>query len=125
MTKKAAQEGIINLGSSDFLTPEGKPIWDFLSPKKPTMTDEDFSYSDGFSQIRWRGTEYSLTPLQARAVSLLLDAYEDGLPEIHQNRILERIGSRSKRLEHLFKKSPLWGTLIVPGSRKGSFQLKI
>jgi len=123
--KGLAREGVVNIGSADFLTSEGKPIWDILSPRKPLTAHKDFGYSDGFRQIEWGGTRYTLTDFQAKAVSVLLDAYESGLPQVHQGRVLNRIGSKSKRLEHVFRRSPLWGTLIVRGDRKGLFQLKI
>lgn len=120
--KELASLDIICLGTQDFLSDDGRPRWDV---SKPLAVPRKIVYSDGFSQIRWRGNQYSLSRLQAKAISVLYDNYEDEVPQVHQKRILDRIGSKSKRLEHLFKNSPLWGTLIVPGDRKGLFQLKI
>ena len=48
-----------------------------------------------------------------------------GTPEVSQHTILAEIESDAERLRDLFRDSPLWGTLIVPGERRGHYKLNI
>ena len=84
---------------------------------------ENFKPSQDFRSICWNGQVYELTETQAVVVKTLYENYLNMTPILSQNTLLE--GMRTKRLEHIFKNSPLWKTLIVPGSGKGTYQLKI
>lgn len=76
-----------------------------------------------YTCIAWDGTIYSLTLTQARVVHVLWDAMEAGVPEVHQDTLLEASGSESRRLASVFKDAPAWNKLIVPGAARGTYRL--
>jgi hypothetical protein len=82
------------------------------------------SYSDDFRSVEWFGTPYAFTPMQAPCVEMLWAAWEHGAPELSQVTILDEIGSKSKRLRDLFKRSPAFNKMIVRGKTKGSYRLE-
>lgn len=85
----------------------------------------EFTAGPDFRSVRNKGVLYSLRPSQASCVQILYEAYLKETPEVSGDYILEKIGYNSKRLSDLFKKHPAWGTLIIPGRTKGTYQLSI
>lgn len=124
-TERINNKGIIFLNTKEFLTNDGQPRWDVINFEEMMLGSEEFKHSSDFRQIVWKGVSYSLTAMQSGIVELLFENYTNGTPEVGQTYLLEHAGSQSNRLEHLFGRSQLWGTLIVPGERQGTFQLKI
>jgi hypothetical protein len=92
--------------------------------ERPAKPASDVSHSDDFRSVRWYGTEYVFTPMQAACVGVLWEAWKRGSPVVGQESILEAAGSGSARLRDVFDKGqhPAWGSMIVP-ARKGSFRL--
>jgi hypothetical protein len=82
-------------------------------------------HSLDYRSVRWCGTDYTFTSVQAACVKLLWEAWENGTPELGQATILEHeyVGSESSRLVDLFKKHPAWQTMIVSGTTSGSYRL--
>ena len=80
-------------------------------------------HSIDFACVHWEGTHYSFTATQARIVRVLWGAWEERVPEVRQETLLESVGSESRNVADLFKGHLAWGTLIVAGDSKGSFRL--
>ena len=86
-----------------------------------------FTHSTDFRTIHYRGQRYELTSRQAQIVAYLYKEYQKGMPEVSQHTLLEELGTKQSMLRDAFRKSPLWGTLIVPGrsKRRGMYQLNL
>lgn len=85
----------------------------------------EFIHSDDFRTIRFQGMDYYLTLTQSRVVERLYSYYQQHIPEIHQDTLLENLEIHSKRLRDVFKNSPAWGTFILRGQKKGTFKLNL
>jgi len=85
----------------------------------------EIDHSEDFRSVRVKGVQYDFTAIQAVCVSLLYESYCKGTPDVGGDTLLQRAGSESKRLTDIFKGSPAWGKLIVPGGTRGAFRLKI
>jgi hypothetical protein len=70
---------------------------------------------------------YTFTPTQAACVKVLLEHYKNGVPEVGESTILtnEWVDSSQTRLASVFDngKHAAWGTMIKPGSTKGTVRL--
>lgn len=86
---------------------------------------EEFNHSEDYRSIRWRGESYSLTSRQAQVVEMLWQAHHQGSLEVSKDYILEKLGSPSSRLRDSFRRSELWGHVIVPGSKRGTYRLNL
>lgn len=73
--------------------------------------------------IDWVAGEFLVTPEQWRVIELLYDALGSASPEVPQSALLRASGSKARRLEEVFRGSPAWGRLVVPGSRTAHFCL--
>jgi hypothetical protein len=82
------------------------------------------SHSADFRSVHWFGQDYTFTPGQAACMVIMWNAWEQGVPEMAQQRILGDAGLDSERLVDLFKANPSWGTMIVPGATKGAYRLQ-
>jgi hypothetical protein len=78
-----------------------------------------------FRSVNWFGTQLSFTGNQAVYVRILWEAWENGTPEVGQDTLLAAADADTQRLDHAFSmgKHPAWGTMIRPGSTKGTFRL--
>lgn len=83
-----------------------------------------FRHSPDFRGVHWYGTEYTFTPTQAAVVRILWEAFEKGTPEVGGVSLLDSAGSSCERLRDVFRKHPAWDTMIVKGTRRGSYCLK-
>jgi hypothetical protein len=94
-------------------------------------------HSEDFRSVHWYGMDFTFTALQAASVRILWEAWDRGVPDLAQGTILARARGdddmvQDERLSVLFsqrrkgirQKHPAWGTMIVPGSTRGSFRLK-
>jgi hypothetical protein len=84
-------------------------------------------HSTDFSEVEWFGVRYTFTKTQALAVSEWWTARENKTPAVRDETVITEIGSqnndKTRALRDLFKGHPAWGTMIVPGPRKGTHQL--
>ena len=88
--------------------------------------EHQFKISKDGRTIIKDGREYSITSLQADAIRMLYNAYMEGSHELHQDYILEEIGSQSKRLRDVFRSRPeVWGDLIEKSKSRGMYRLKL
>jgi hypothetical protein len=100
-------------------TPRGNPLgfvdhWDML-----------LTYSDNFRYIRWQGYSFTLSNRQADVVRILYRSYENGIPEVPDKDICKELGTSESRLRDTFRKSKVWGTLIVKGTKPGMRRLTL
>lgn len=119
------------------VTPEkaqGEPI---VASSKPTETGsalaiqppkdvsvKGFKHSEDYRMVVKDGEEFHLTLYQSRAIEKLHKAQKDGLPMMHQARILEGIETCSKRLRDVFRSNMrAFRVLIARGVRRGTFGL--
>jgi hypothetical protein len=81
-------------------------------------------HSPDFRSVLWFGQYYSFTTGQAACVQIMWNAWEQGTPEMAQQRILGDAGLDSACLLYVFKGHAAWGTMIVHGGTKGAFRLQ-
>ena len=87
--------------------------------------NELIPHSDDYRCVLYNGKWHTLTTNQAIIVRILDQEYRHGRPQVASAKLLEAIGPRTSRVRDSFKKSPLWRTLIVKGSRKDLFRLNL
>lgn len=83
------------------------------------------THSDDFRSVQWYGTRYEFTPAQAACVRVLWEHWERGTPAVSQAAVLERADVSGSRLSDVFRRSPAWGTMIVPASARGLYCLLV
>lgn len=116
--------GILNVTTTSDLS--GAPASDLTTQpqsfkeKKAPAT----AHSPDFRSVSWFSKSYSFTATQAACIKVLWEAWEQGTPEMGEPAILAEAESNSPRMRDIFRNSPAWENLIVPGSTKGSFRLK-
>jgi hypothetical protein len=81
-----------------------------------------FVHSDDYRFIKFKGSDYVLTPNQSLAVQILYEALQQGLRGVSNTTLLERLGSPTSRLRDSFRSGDgpkLWNVLIVkiPGTK--------
>jgi hypothetical protein len=98
-----------------------------LTDPKPDPTR--VSYSVDCRCVNWYGTIHTFTPTQAACVKVLIEHFRGGIPEVGEDGILtcEWVDTSQKQLVYVFGngKHSAWGTMIVPGSKKGMFCLAV
>ena len=84
-------------------------------------------HSDDYRSVDWFGQFYQFSPTQGAIVAILWRHWENGVPEVSQDYLLEAVGSEANRLTDLFRggrgRHPAWGTMIQPGSTRGTYRL--
>jgi len=91
----------------------------------PSEGSDELRHSADYHSIRWRGEYYTLTHFQAASIKLLHEAYLNDTPDLSEQYIVTTIDSECKRMRDLFRNSPLWDTLVIPGKRKGLLRLNL
>ena len=96
-----------------------------LTDPKPDPTRA--SYGLDCRSVNWYGMLYHFSPTQAACVKVLIEHYKHGVPELGESTILtsEWVDSSQQRLASVFDNGRhlAWGTMIKPGSTKGTFRL--
>lgn len=102
---------------------DGGRVW--LSVPAPWQQDtaKGPKHSKDFRSVNWFGSSYTFTAAQAAAVKLLWEAWEEGVPELSQETLLEASGSEANKLADVFRDHPAWNSLIVAGSSRGAYRL--
>ncbi len=95
------------------------------SGKKTDKMKDVFQHSDDFRSVTWKGKKFTFTSRQAQVIELLYDASQNNTPDVGKDYILEQLDSPSSRLRDTFKNSPVWGTLIIRGKKKGTYRLNL
>lgn len=81
------------------------------------------SHSEDFRSVSWFGETFTFTTKQAAILAALWAAQENGTPELSQEYLLDCAGSAGTRLRDLFRAHVAWQTIIVSGSKKGTYRL--
>ena len=81
-------------------------------------------FAPDYRQARIGQNGYPFTPKQADAIRAMYEAWRSGTARLSQQYILAAAESDQKRLAHLFRGHPAWGTLIK-GDGKGNYRLDI
>jgi len=86
----------------------------------------EFTHSEDFRSITFKGEPSLLTTRQAQVIQILFEAHREGHPDVHQDRILEKLGTGKSRLRDTFRtpNRELWKTLIV-SQKRGFFRLDL
>ncbi len=104
------------------------------SQKHLEQDEQDVSHAEGFTSVRWFGTDYDFSNgLQSAAVRILWEAWKNGGHSVTQETIRQRSGSTARpfSLRRVFRNRlpngkyephPAWGTMIQP-TGKGCFKL--
>jgi hypothetical protein len=87
--------------------------------------DSGFRYSADFRSCQHRGARYSLPTLPAAAVGLLYEARVNGTPDLSDEWVLERIGSKQQSLRSVFEDTAAWGSLVIEGESRGTHRLNL
>lgn len=73
--------------------------------------------------VRWGDRVFSFGPVQARAVRLLVDAWDAGTFDVPDEALLRAAGSDQGRLARLFEDRDAWGVMVVPGASRGTHRI--
>jgi len=115
----ALARGVRDLGRLIVTRRDGSNLIDTLIPS----ANLEARHSDDYRFVHWFGADYKFSPVQAVVVKVLWLAWENGLPEVGGETLLEDAGSESDRVRDLFRKNAAWNKMIVPGESKGSLRL--
>ncbi len=85
----------------------------------------NFQHSNDYRSVVFGGQQHTLTSQQAHVVKMLHQAYSSGTPDLGKDYILEELETPASRLRDTFKSSRLWGTLIVTGTKRGTYRLNL
>jgi hypothetical protein len=93
--------------------------------QRKTVCRQEFDHSDDYGMVTFRGRRYSLTPRQAAIVEILHRSFEAAFPDVSHRKLMNSLETEASRTRDSFKRSELWGTLIVQGKRKGTLRLNL
>ncbi len=102
----------IQQAAKDLFPVDGRP------PSRPAR------HSPDFRSVHWFGTDYYFSTGQAACVKRLWEAWEQGTPDVGQDKILVDAEVECKRLVDLFRGHPAWGTMILRSGPKGLYRLQ-
>ncbi len=91
----------------------------------PEQSDPQFSHTEDYRSLRFRGEAYTLTTRQAVIVELLHRAYLSGYADVPKAKLLGAVEAETSEVRDSFRGSPLWKTLIRTGSRRGTYRLAV
>jgi len=108
-----------------------------IESQREPPSPEGYQFGPGYRSVSWYGEIYTFTATQAAIVGILAEAYEAKTPDVDaemlvgegafsQEAIKTKRGkaSAAHRVRDLFRNNPAWGTMIVPGGTRGTYQLK-
>jgi hypothetical protein len=75
----------------------------------------------GYCTVAFQGIEEYNTPRRGKAYGILADAWMRFTPWVSERFIMEELGTPRSRLKDTFKRSALWGKLIVRCPEKPGF----
>ena len=100
-----------------------------LAPQPPAgrwgvwASGPDPKHSSDYRLVYWPGLgQFSFGDLQAKAVARLWRAWEEGVPGVVGELVVQAAGATGT-LRDLFRSHPAWLHLIVQGPRRGTFML--
>jgi hypothetical protein len=124
--QRSPLEGVVHDKSkSKKVTPEKKKKKRYSRNRATVVSSQEFVASPDYRTVCFRGKEYSLTRNQSTIVRLLHEAYTGRTPAVGKELLLAAIQAETSRVRDSFRNSPLWGSLIIPGKRRGAYQLNL
>lgn len=118
----ARQRARVQAASS---TPDSTAVVGAEAPVREAEPEVPFHHSPDFRWVSLRGREFTLSVNQSRVVRRLWEAHSANITELHQDSVLEASDILSNRMRDVFKNSPAWTTLVIPGTGKGFFRLNL
>lgn len=83
----------------------------------------DFSHSPDYRQVVTGGIVYFPTQNQAIIISMMHAEHQRGRGEVEGAWLLRRTDISCSRMGEVFRHSPAWKRLIVPGTSRGTYSL--
>jgi hypothetical protein len=90
----------------------------------PAVEELIFSASDDYLNITYDGKSFTQTENQRTIIKILHGAHKRRQPVVREGALLQAIDSTTE-VRSYFRHSPLWGTLVIRGPRRGTFQLNL
>ena len=84
----------------------------------------EFSHSESYQSVQWRGETFTSTPAQATVIGNLHKAHEQGIQWVATRDALNGADTASIRMSDVFKHSPAWKRLVIAG-RPGQYRLDL
>lgn len=126
-SEQAMQKGRPAAKPSEEPGGDGTPPATLVFLENPGPDPTRASYGLDCRSVNWYGQVFTFTPIQAACVKVLIEHYKHGVPELGEQTILEcdQVKSSQNRLASVFDNGghPAWGTMIKPGSTKGTVRL--
>jgi len=86
---------------------------------------QGISAAPDYRCINCQGQIYTFTSRQSQIIEILFASYQNGTPDVGQDYLLETLNIDSTRLRDVFRSSDAWGTLVIKGTKRGTYRLNI
>lgn len=91
-----------------------------------SRADEQFALAADYSTIFFNGGPHTPTKTQRSVLKTLYEQLKLGITQVPQDTLKNAMGNGAGSVKDAFKRSPLWGKLIVSNSRpKGTYSLNL
>lgn len=117
-------------GNQELLNETEVEIIDDSSIARCINRKDELEHSDDFSSCSLNGETFFLTPMQAKCIKYLYEAFvkaKGSEGTLFGKSVAKFINSEQTNLKKLFKNSngmvPAWGKIIVNGSKRGTFRI--
>lgn len=98
-------------------------------PRSATGPPRGFSYSPDFSTVVFDGKPYALGPSERVGFRVLHEAWKRGTPEVSGeyvlDAVLDKVETRPRSISELFRRSGMFGVLVVQASRRGVYRVNL
>lgn len=95
------------------------------SANRKKEVPHSFDVSEDYGTVRYRGKDHVLTSNQSLMMRVLHQAYLNRFPDVEKLKLLAAIENEESQVKDSWKRSPLWGTLIVSSKRRGRYRLNL
>jgi hypothetical protein len=115
---------VLNAGAADKSASRPRGGRNLQQPGSSAL--DEFRHSVDFRTIVLKGEKFTLTTKEAQVVQMLKEAYDNGMPDLSGETILDRIGS-GKRVRDVFPGNhrEIYYKLIRSGERRGTYRLNV
>lgn len=97
-----------------------------VEKRDETSADDQLALAPDYSIIRFDGGSQPLTKNQSAVIKTLHEQLKLGLTQVPKNILKNAMGNGAGEVKDSFKRSPLWGTLVVSNaSPKGTYSLNL
>jgi len=87
--------------------------------------ENSVSHSPDFRSVNFCGQEFCFSAMKSRVVQVLFENWQKGAPDTGQDCLIEAAESKRQdsSIAQLFRGDAAWGTMIIPGTTKGTFRI--